>query len=978
MPLAATAVTAQSAGAAQPVQQPVFSIGQPPLWEQHAAAVAPIHGRNDHGAAWLSYGIYHPIFNPSTGMIGWGAEGYGALNGGPFGLRVLAESKLLGLSGGVDWDVNGHAVSPFFSFETAIRRGGLLGHGTKFRIDWLPTRGQSIAVGLTVPLFKPLAGRTRPRQTHVVLGTLSDDRGAGAAPAAGAPALDVRDLLAAATAIGAYSNAYTARAEGIVSRYDGGYAGAIAAYDAAIRRLFISATGSSALAGRIAEHGRVVLLDRVLFPLDSLFGQAESNPGDLTPLTESANAAMSRWLADTARVTDARPAVLAAFSAWMNVISNVHADLLRDAGESRLAWMPLELALTADQYDEQSEVDSLIARAVGHPFTDGNALTYLRSTDLPLEIARSIYAARSYHVLWTHDMTGRRPSGAIDNIGYSMVADAYLPALTAAVKRYDSTGVIPTYIILQDEYWYDLRGNRLWMNILGDPLDASMRLRGGTAAEEAHLRERQTELRAAVAASARLQRDAAASGDAHRWLRNIVSVHVNIVQPRDFSFRSGHIVPGVPFAPDNLMRDHRKIVFYDLNEAEPYRGALLLMGVGIGEHYASATWEDRGYRIRGPATLEVRRAVREALLRNGFAERQIPPPLREVTNTKRVEQASNQVDYVGRALQVHNQVGFGRKASSVARAMLYDLAPPGSVLIVPDPMWLSETWAGMLVGAAARGCRVYIIAPAIANAPSPQAPLMAEEHAILTRLLTIRRTLAPALERANGQLRVGVFAAHASVDDAAGRAREVREGLARAPWIRQLIPFDTKTLAVLNRAEAQAADGTDATSLAHDVKPRAPQLHQKSQLIARPGAITALVRQPGWDVALATAIRVQSQETSRFADQLGYTEPDVDTTATRSTDALIRGYEQSLPEAERKRVSFYFSLGSQNEDPRGIDSDGEVSLIVSGVQAAAGLVDLYYLMARSTWIKNERALDALVPPPSALSSWIARHFKAQF
>lgn len=957
----------------------MFSIGQPPLWDQHAAALAPIHGRNDRGAAWLSYGVYHPVFNPVTGMIGWGAEAYAAVDGRPFGARLAAESKLFGIAGGVDWDLSGHSLAPFFRFQTAVRRGGLFGRGTKIRLDWLPTRGQSVAVGVSIPVFRPLAGRTRPRQTHVSLAASRVDRDAASTTPSGGPRpLDVRDLLDAATTIGAYSNAYTPRAERIISHPDGGYAGAIAAYDSSIRRLFTVATGNAALGARIAEHGRIVLLDRVLLPLDSLFGQAESNPRDLSPLTDAAIAAMSRWLVDTARVASGRSAALDAYAAWMGVIARVHADLLRDAGESRLAWMPLELALTADQYDEQSEVDSLIARAVGHPFTDGNALTYLRSTDLPLEIARSIYAARSYHVLWTHDMTGRLPTGAIDNIAYSMVADAYLPAITAAVKRYDSTGVMPTYIILQDEYWYDLRSNRIWMDILENPLDASMRLPGGTAAEESHLRQRQTELRAAVAGSARLQRDAAASGDAHAWLHNVVSVHVNIVQPRDFSFRSGHIVPGVPFAPDNLMRDHRKIVFYDLTEAEPYRGALLLMGIGIGEHYASATWEDRGYRIRGPATLEVRRAVRAALLRNGFSERQIPPPLREVASTKRVEQQMNQVDYVGRALQVHNRVGFGRKESSVARAMLYDLAPAGSVLIVPDPMWLSETWAGMLVGAAARGCQVYVVAPAIANAPSPQAPLMAEEHAILSRLLVLRRTLGPALARSKGVLRVGVFAAHASVDDAAGRAREVRDGLARAPWIRELIPFDEKTLALLNRAQVQVTSGADATSLAHDVKPRAPQLHQKSQLIARPGAITALVRQPGWDVALARSMRVQSQETSRFADQLGYTEPDVDTTATRSTDTLIRGYEQTLPESERKRVSFYFSLGSQNEDPRGIDSDGEVSLIVSGVQAAAGVVDLFYLMARSTWIENEQALDRLVPPPSRLAALIARRFKAQF
>ena len=911
-------------------------------------------------------------------MIGARAEAYAALGARQSGVRLAVESKLFGLSGGADWSIARGRLSPLVSFQTAIRRGGLLGHGTMLRVDWLPTRGQALAVGLTAPLFRPLAGRTRPRRTHVSLhGGAHGALGARPTPSASSSA-DVSELLQAASAIGAYSSAYTPRAERIIAGYDGGYARAIGAYDAALRRLFSAATGDTALAARIVEHGRTTLLDRVLIPLDSLFGQATSDPDDVTPLTDAAAAAMSRWLSDTAGVTAARPAVLGAFDAWMSAIARVHSDLLHDAGDSRLAWMPLELALTLDQYDEQSEVDSLIARAVGHPFTDQNALTYLRSADLPLEIARSIYAARSYHVLWTHDFTGRTETKALDNIGYSMVADAYFPALTAAVKRYDSTGVIPVYMILQDEYWYDLRSNRLWMNILGDPLDASTRLPGGSAEQEAHLRARQSELRSAVAASSRLQRDAAASGDARAWLRKIVAVHVNIVQPRDFSFRSEHIVPGVPFAPDNLMRDHRKIVFYDLNEAQPYRGALMLMGIGIGEHYASATWEDRGYRIRGPATLEVRRATRLALLRNGFSESQIPEPLREVENAKGVEQRMNQVDYVGRALQVHNRVGFGPKKSSVARAMLYNLAPPGSVLIVPDPMWLSETWAGMLVGAAARGCRVYVIAPAIANAPSPQGPLMAEEHALLSRLLVLERSLSPEIRRSKGDLRVGVFAAHASADDAAGRLREVRDGLARAPWIRDLIPFDAKTLAVLDQAQAQAANGQDATSLAHDAKPRAPQLHQKSQLVARPGAIAALVRQPGWDVVLARSIRVQSQETARFADQFGYTEPDVDTTATRSTDAMIRGYEQSLSERERKSVSFYFSLGSQNQDPRGIASDGEVSLIVSGVQAAAGLVDLFYLMARSEWIDDQRALEVLVPKPSGLSSWLARHFKAQF
>jgi hypothetical protein len=87
---------------------------------------------------------------------------------------------------------------------------------------------------------------------------------------------------------------------------------------------------------------------------------------------------------------------------------------------------------------------------------------------------------------------------------------------------------------------------------------------------------------------------------------------------------------------------------------------------------------------------------------------------------------------------------------------------------------------------------------------------------------------------------------------------------------------------------------------------------------------------------------------------------------------MLRGYEQALSDSERKAVSFYFSLGSQNMDPRGIMQDGETSIVVSGVHAATGLVDLYYIMARSTWIDRPAALDELLPRPRGLMAKIAK------
>ena len=958
---------------------PPFSIGQPSLWQQHAAALVPLGGGASSGAVWATYGVHRALVNPVTGLFGLTGEGYAALGGDTYGLRLFGETQALGISLGADWNIAQSRVSPVFSFQTAIRRGGVLGRGTMVRADWLPTRSQTVAIGLSIPTFRPLAGRTRPRRTHIDLDNVRADATPPRLPPGTVSDDALRALAVSASEIAAFSNVYARRTQGIVARAKGSYHDALARYDAALRELFASAVGDSAIGRRIARHARALLLDDVVMPVDSLYGQAKENPRSLEPLTRPSMARMARWLRDSASLTEPRRnAASRAYAAWLGVVERINADLFDDVGDSRLVWLPLELSLTTDQFSDQVQVDSLLARAVGHPFSDQNALTYLRSSDLPLEIARSIYAARDYHVLWTHDFTGRTETGAIDNIGFSMVADAYFPALTAAVERYDSTGVLPTYVILQDEFFYEPRDNRLWMNILEDPLHASIRLRGDTTTREEQLRRRQGELRAAVAASARLQRDARASGDAERWIRDMVKVHVNIVEPSDFSFRSSHSIPGIPFTPDNIMRDHRKTVVYDVNEADPYRGAMLLMGVGIGEHYASATWEDRGYRVRGPATLEARRAVREALLRNGFRADQIPRPLRAVASVLGEERRANVRDYVGRALQVNNEVGFAPKESSVARAMLYNLAPPGSDIIVPDPMWLSRTWAGMLAGAAARGCRVFIVAPAAANAPSPQAPLMALQHDILARLLSLGTSLRPRIEASGGELRVGIFATTADINDAPGRLREVRQGLERAPWLRRLVPFDSQTLRVLERAEAVSASAQNATSLAHDARPRAPQLHQKSQLIARPGAIAALVRQPGWDVILAENIRTRAEQTARFAEQLGYSTPDVDTTATRSADAMLRGYERSLPEADRRRVSFYFSLGTQNQDDRGIVSDAETTLIVSGVAASAGLVDLYFLMARSTWITSEAELEAFNPRKSSLMHRIAHALAAAF
>lgn len=741
------------------------------------------------------------------------------------------------------------------------------------------------------------------------------------------------------------------------------------------------------------------MLDHVILPYDTLFGRVKNQPKDISGLTSAAQASFEGWLRDSSTVPAARqPLALAIHARWLDIMSEQHAALVRQWHDSRRIWLPMQLALAPEDYDEQREVDALLARAAGRPLIDGNSLTLLQSTDLPIEFGRSVLAARDYHVLWIHDFVGRGESGNVDRIGFGEVVDGYFPALTHAVQRYDSSGHLTTFQIFLDENFYAVRDGRLWMTMLEDPLNASVRLPGDNAAMEERLRQRQQELRTAVANSPRLQADAAAQGGT-QWLRKLVKVHVSITQPSDFSFRSHRIVPPIPFLPDNLMRDHRKLAFYDLSEADPYRGAMVMGGVGLGEPYSSATWDDRGLLLRGPAALEARAAARRLLRLNGFAEGDIPAVLRDVTPegvaakavahtgalaggaTDPAGAAAGYVvpidsagrGYATRALQVHSEPGFGRKQASVARAMPYNLAPRGRVILAPDPLWIGAEWASMLAGAALRGCRVIIIAPSATNSPNSQAIALAQMADVISRLVEIQNIFGDDIARAGGELRIGIYAAKEDVNDVAKQIAAAQAGLARTPWLRTRIPFDSATLAVLDPVVPMLkAAGYRAAAPSVDRTPRAPKLHLKMQMVAAPDALVELTRQPQWPGVFGRWLLARARQSSREANVDGLTAAYENMGLGEEAATLLRGYEVARTPANRNLVSFYLTSGTQNQDARGMMLDGEAQLVVSGEQAAAALPDFYLLMARTTWITKQSELDEQIPVGGAFLRWLAQ------
>ena len=985
-------------------------MGQPPVWQPYTSAVAAFNRKND-ATGGVMLGLFHPIGSPVNGVLGLAAEGslFAAEGGATGGARLLGVTRAINLGYGIDWDARENNFAFMLSVNTAVRRGGLFGRGTTLRIDWIPPRG-GVDVGVTVPLGQRYAGRTRPRNTGVSLEDIARTPGTSRSTAsanvqetyeaAGRASLPLaadtalRAVREAALLIAGYSNFFTEHHTSSRQRdieetrelarrtrvtmaetsrdYPTGrtFSAAQRVYIASLERAFAIAVGDTTRGAIVARRARAGVLTHLLLPYDALFGRVKNHQYDLSPLEDRARADFVTWLADSSGIsTEARSAATRVHDDWIATIDAAHRRITAQWSDSRRIWLPLQLALTPEEHDDQSEIDALIARMVGRPFTEGNELVYLNESRVQIEIARSLFAARDYHVLWVHDFAGQRPSGAVDRVGFAQVAHSYFPALTRAVARHDSTGTLTTFLIFLDQNFYEPTNGRLWMTILENPLGAKIELPAGNDSLEAVLRARQQALRDAVEQSRGLQALAAQyGGDA--WLRRTVKVHVNITQPSDFTFRSHRIIAGVPLLPDNLMRDHRKIAFYDVTEAEPQRGAMVLSGVGIGEHYSTPTWEDRGLLVRGPAVLEVRAAARRLLRLNSFTAAQIPPPLRESSPCDtctwaamgRLGDGNDTFADLGRAIQVHNEPGFGAKQASVARAALYTLAPRGSVIIAPDGLWLASEWAGMLAGAALRGVRVYVVAPAIANAPSAGFPQMARTQDVILRLLQVRQEFRNEIRAAGGELRIGLYTAKSDVNDIAKQGRETIAGIERYPWLRELVPLTPSTLAVFDSApDLLERAGYKPFVLGRDEKPRLPQLHRKTQFFADSAALARLSARPEWREVAIQAI-IEGARRARRGTATGLYDDTTTDASVAAATKLLRGYLSERPASDSARMTFYLTIGTQNQDPRGMMLDGEAVFAISGMSGAMGLIDLYSLLARSTWIETQEELDALLPP----------------
>jgi hypothetical protein len=984
---------------------PVASLGKPPTWKPFAGGY---YGLDRSGGSTRSggagyVGIYRDLM-PSIVGVGVSGEayvgGYDGLSGPDLGVRALADLRSLSLKAGVDHDFQREDTSFILSLALPLRRGGLLGRGTLLRVDWLPGRGHSFQVGLQIPL-EPHMGKTRPRDTDVDLPRAEEPP----PPPATSPALAaaMREVRQCAKRIVVLSTAFPrdersdrlrsldrsraqlrevkrALGETSAARPNG------VRMDEEVRILhdhldlaFGLAAGAAegdarARGAPVAAIAREIALDEVLYPYNRLFGQYKE-PEELWGFAARARERFAEELA-AREAAPAAGAVLAVFDDYLRALEETRAWWVEALeADSRLAWLPFQLALLPEQHDTQEELDAILSRAQSTPLVGGNAVLYSSGQQFQVALRSTIHRAEDYHVLWLHDYDGVDPGGDPDVVGLYITV-AYLEALAARVREFDRTGRLPVYMMLIDLHYWEANEGRLYTDLLQDPLRARARLPRQDEAENRELQARLDravgELREAVAASTRLQEEVARRGQA--WLRKYVSVHLSVMNPADFSYRTHRLIGHLPIAPDTMIRDHRKMAFFDLTERDPGKGAALFGGVGVGEQYVTATWEDRAVLLAGPAALGLKDAARRYLKANGMNDEQIPPPLRPLPKPPDYDErvaALERKGWTATASQVHNARGFGPKDASIASAVLYTLMPPGSLIVVPDSIWTHELWAAHLVGAALRGCHVYVIAPAAENAPSAGFPQMSRTREVFSRFLEVQKILGPEIEARGGRLRAGLYTRRSGVNDLRAQLGEMSETLERYPFLAEVFPFPKEIYAGVRKAEeGLAAAGYRADArLPADAAPRSPKLHRKTQLFVTREALDALVRDRRVQQVIADQMVFHARQ-GYFVD------PDEHSADLGKLFFPYLDAFRELPDDVRKRAVLYMTVGSLNKDARGMMTDGEVLQVTAGPWAIWAIADMWMLTGATSWLESQEELDRLLPPykpwQRRLGRWIRK------
>ena len=931
-------------------------------------------------------GLYHPITNPLVGLLGINGEAYVGLRDLQVegGARLLLASHFLRVAGGLDLNGRTGDLDAVLNASVPVRRGGIVGSGSTLRIDWLPGRSQ-VELGISIPLHRN-AGKTRPRSDHVSLEASKPNwiPTAPAPPELQKVVTELRETIRRIDLLvtplidqGSGDPDEAARKVSAELRRalpPGSENGppaveVVRRYHDLLERGFGLAAGDRQAGRRIAGLARQVLLEDLLLPYNRLLGQRRSDDRLYRFQTVAWTSFMRAVRADS-MPPDRLPPVITVFQDVLDQIELARKSARERWDDGRLVWLPLQYGLRPEDHDTQAELDSLVSRAVTAPFTDGNRIGYVLADLFQEELQRTIKAARDYHVLWVHDFAGRNGLARPDSVSRDAVLH-YLEALTASVQRYDSVGRMPSYFIFLDQFYYQRSDSRLWMSVLENPLEHAVDAGRGFESLTRSISEAQLMLKTAVAGSSLLQLEARQYGK--EWIPNLVKVHVSITNPPDRSFNSKQVLPFYGL-PDDAIRDHRKIAFYDITPGHPERGEAVFTGAGVGDQYVGPGWEDRAIMVQGPANLRLRDAARKLMEVQQLSGRRLPWPFWDewpLDGADSVERAPDPDGADARVLELHNETGYGPKELSVARAVLYTLMPAGSVVVISGGMWGNHLTGSMALGAALAGAQVALLAPSTRTTSNTGWPNMTRTWGLQTRLLRTARELAPELEAAGGRLKVGIYDPQVSANDIHGRFASFSRSLRKSTWLDTLFAFDPESRATIRSLDSLLTLDQPPVAPSPTEKGPPPKLHLKGELFATREAWNRVLGHPRFAAAMRSFALNLARSTAPGTDGAAKVRAMAQE-LSRMISPVMSDVLEQLPPERRAGIVWYLMVGSANQNNRSLMLDGEASVLLSGGSALQGLMDFIVLLGLCTWLESPEQLDQFIPPPGSFHRLIGR------
>ena len=940
--------------------------------------------------------------NPMFSVLGISAEGYmGNLRKeADMGLRGMIEMPALRIAGGVDWNNNENEADFIMRLTFAVRRGGIFGRGTDLRFEWIPGRANSYHLGIGIPIFQPNRGKTRPKLDHVKLSTTPPPTISNVEidPTLEDALQNIREsarwINKLTTPYYDYEGAdpYKAIADSMkaLKRHlksrspnfpEGRNSEAeVRFYHKELDRAFsIAVLGKPMAIGESIKEGELIsaqakeiILQWILHPYNRLLGQ-KKNKDTVLQYAVTARGKMARWLTLSDLVPESRiDAIRYVFQELIGIIEENRAYSAKIWMDSRLVWLPLQYALLPEQHDKQGELDEIIQDATGEQFTEGNKIWYIINEEFQYEVARQIHAARDYHILWIHDIAAFDAGGDPDTMTFIQIKDSYFQAMIDRIKEYDDTGKLPVFMIFLDQFFYQANKTRTWLRLLEKPLTYQLKL--SDKVMEQALVEKLTELRRAIFRSKLLQAEIQEYGE--EWLHNLIKVHVNITNPADISYWSKGILP-ILGTPDLIARDHRKISFYDISEEDPYRGVMMIGGMGIGEHYVGATWDDRGILVNGPAALELKYAARQLLLNQGFKEFEIPFPLQIKSKSIDYEKAVQDTIRtwkkngfeMAKVKQLHNQTGYRPKMVTVVNAVMYSLMPRGTLQIIPDSLWDSDFWLSLLLGNSLRGGWTSIQAPALENAPSAGFPQMSRTQELLARHVVIQEILGDEIEAAGGMFVANLYNPDEDVADFAGQLQAFQDRFESDERLQELLPLHPKVHHMLD-SMIQVLDKQQVSYLSTDAAVRKPKLHAKTNLFVSVDVVRDLLTRPEF----TEVFKVYIQQRVAQATEYGATETVIEKAEeflTVTRDWILEYAEELTPE-ELEKVIFYFKVGTMNQNYRSKVFDGEAVVLLSGAYSIYGLMDMVFRIGLTTPLYDLETLEEHLPQYGGFKRGVGR------